>query len=51
MQKAKSANDFDGLKEVIMEKLFALNKLLNEKEEKFAKFGNDRDNVAFGTAY
>lgn len=31
-----------------MEKLFALNKMLNEKEEKFNKFGNDRDNVAFG---
>jgi hypothetical protein len=47
--KAKGANEYEAIKDFVIEKLFALNKKQNERDEKFKKFGNDRDNIAFGT--
>ena len=46
--KAKNANEFDCIKELVMQKLFALQKCQNERDEKFKKFGNDKDNIQLG---
>lgn len=42
-KKGKKSKEFDVIKEIIIEKIFLVSKLQDQRDEKMNKYGNDRD--------
>ncbi|CAD8142190.1 unnamed protein product [Paramecium octaurelia] len=47
-KKVKKSREFDTIKDLLIAKIFQISKLQDQRDEKMAKYGNDRDQIAMG---
>ncbi|CAD8175083.1 unnamed protein product [Paramecium pentaurelia] len=47
-KKVKKSREFDVIKDILIAKIFQISKLQDQRDEKMAKYGNDRDQIAMG---
>ncbi|CAD8084813.1 unnamed protein product [Paramecium sonneborni] len=47
-KKVKKSREFDVIKELLIAKIFQISKLQDQRDDKMAKYGNDRDQIAMG---